>query len=130
MTQRTFPAKLPTGEPDYRLGDLVWESDPAHNGLFQVWALMLAWHSTHRQMEVMYFCRKMDTQTGQLLVCLDSRCSGANRLPLYREHCPICSGYFFADRIKPMTRHDADFYVGEGMLHRDLAKHAKGKHSG
>lgn len=104
---------------EFQLGDLVVCADRAvSTRLFQVWGVSLRWHGPRNCMRPWYFLREIDTETGRLRICPDDRCRDG-------QGCPICSRGWFAEEIEAFTRHDAEFYAAEKMLHPDLVQYAR-----
>ena len=110
----------------FKLGALVCCLDKARTaGTYQIWGMSVAYRCRICRFEIIYYCRKIDHDTGLLYVCLDKRCSDAGHYS--PGGCPICSRNFWTDELAALTKYDARFFVANGMLHQDLLKFAKGR---
>jgi len=68
---------------------------------------------------LLFHVHYIDSQTGKLMVCPDSRCNSNNHT------CPIHGSNETEDRLTKFTDRDIQFYVNEGMIDPELAEAAK-----
>lgn len=55
----------------------------------------------------------IDTKTGKLYVCPDSRCKGEHTCPIHGANC-------WAEQLTVLPQKDLDFYVKEGMIAKEI----------